>query len=69
MIGAAKVPADLPGLLRADARAAVPADVEEGAQPAVALPDDDDALLARLDRLELAGRGDVAGPGDAEPVA
>jgi hypothetical protein len=69
VIGAPKIPADLPGLLGADARAAMSADVEQRPQPAVALPHHEHALAARLDGLELPGPADVAGPRDAEPVA
>jgi len=69
VIRAAKIPADLPRLLDADARAAVPADVEQRPQPAVALPHDEHALAAGPNGLELPGPADVAGPRNAEPVA
>ena len=62
VIRAAQVPGGLPGLLQAQPSTAVTADVQERAQIAVVLADDQDALRTRLDDLELPGGGNVARP-------
>ena len=59
-------PLDLAGLLRAQLRAAVPADVED-ARIGRAGPRDENALPADLDGPEGAGLVEVGGPRGAEP--
>ena len=53
--------------LQAEPRAAVAADIEEGAQLAVAPAHDEHALPGQLDGLEVARRGERVGAADAGP--
>ncbi len=69
VVGTAQVPRDLTGLLDAEPGPAVAADVQERAQPAVLLPDDQHAFPSGLDHLELSRTGKVAGTGRAQPLA
>jgi hypothetical protein len=68
VIAAAQRALHLTGLLDADPGAPVPAHIEEAPQPAVVVPDDQDALPADLHDLKLAGISQVSPARRAEPV-
>ncbi len=67
VVRALEGPLDLAGLLGTELGAAVPADVEEGANGFVARAGDEDALAAHVHRLEGTRLGKLRGARDAGP--
>ena len=67
MVGALKGALGLTAVLGAQLRAAMPADVEEGADLAAAGPGDQHALASDLNGLEGTGLVEVGGAHGAEP--
>src|SRR3954471_4888215 len=69
VVGAAQVAAHRALLVVADARAAVPADVVEGAELLVLAADHQQALVGELHPHPVAGPGHAFGASDVDPVA
>src|ERR1700682_910079 len=68
MIGALDASREIPLARRADARAAVPADVVERPQDDRAIAHDDDAFAGKFAQEIIARVGDALGPAGAEPA-